>query len=124
MPQYPRVEPYVALKQGIEYEERAELNCGCVMQDHEDGVSIELYFCTLHNGAQQLLDVLAKLAIAAYQDLAGAAIACAFCTSVRALEPDRGVTLDHQEDCVMNEVHEAIRTARLGPKGGDAQQAG
>ena len=123
MPQYPKVEPYVALKQGIKYEERAELDCGCVMQDHEDGVSIELYFCTLHDAAQQLLDVLAKVAMAAYQDLDGA-IACAFCTSVRALDPDRGVTLDHQEDCVMNEVHEAIRTARLGPKGGDAQQAG
>lgn len=60
MAKYPKVEPYVALKQGVgmEYEEEAELDCGCVIRDHEDGVSIEFYFCTLHDAAQQLLDAL------------------------------------------------------------------
>ena len=122
MPQYPRVEPYVALKQGIEYEERAELDCGCVMQDHEDGVSIELYFCTLHNAAQELLDVLDKVASAAYQSLR-LTVRCRLCGAASrhgdSIEP-----MQHDEDCPMNLIRQAIRTARLGPKGGDAQQAG
>lgn len=60
MPKYPLVSEYCALLEGVE--PTVELDCGCIMREgDEDSVlseAIVLYFCTLHDAAQDLLEAL------------------------------------------------------------------
>ena len=53
MPKYPMVEPYAALLENTV--ESTELDCGCVIWRDEFEEATLLYFCTLHDNAQQLL---------------------------------------------------------------------
>lgn len=116
---YPKVEPYaVRWEWTKENEDEAELDCGCLMKDHEDYESTEFYFCTLHNTAQQLLDALDRVAMAAYRGFAAAAtIGCVFCNAV---QTSVGLLVEHDQDCPMDLVHQVIRRA----KGGESATTG
>jgi hypothetical protein len=100
MPRYPRrATENVAALEGLE--EEAELDCGCLINENLENDTIELWFCTLHETAQRLLDALDLVSTAAYVDRGADAIQCVFCEQIS----------KHDEECPMRLVHEVVREA-------------
>jgi hypothetical protein len=99
MAKYPRrnTEYHAILE---EAEQEAELDCGCLIREGEDGATMEFWVCMLHETAQRMLDALELIAQAAYVGRAGDAIQCIFCEQVQV----------HEEECVMHLVHEVTRS--------------
>lgn len=101
MPRYPRrATEYVAALEGVEDE--AELGCGCLINENLENDAIELWFCTLHESAQRMLSTLDYIAQAALAGRGADAIQCVFCEEIQ----------EHDEECPMRLVHEAIREAK------------
>ncbi len=110
MPKYPMVEPYAAQLENTV--ESTELDCGCVIWRDEFEEAALLYFCTLHNVAQQLLDALDQVAVRAYRS---GGTRCRFC-ALTLTGPES--QLQHRPPCPMNVIHQVIRRA----KGGESHE--
>lgn len=100
MPRYPRcATEYVSALKGLD--EKVEVDCGCLLRENLESETIELWFCTLHETAQRLLDALTLIGDAAYLDRGAGAIQCTFCEEAQ----------EHAGECPMRLVNEVVLKA-------------